>query len=63
MSMNPPFPDLAAWEVYCENCKAFRAVRRAISKDAEGHREYHELVCSSCTGILLTCQQRGSRVD
>ena len=63
MSTNPILANFAGWEAYCENCEKFRQVRQVISRDSEVHREYHELLCTSCAGVLFTYQQRGPRVD
>jgi hypothetical protein len=63
MNTDPLLGTLADLEAYCENCDKFRPVRHLISRVAEDHREYHELLCSSCGSTLFTYKRRGSRVD
>jgi hypothetical protein len=54
-------PDLKAWEAYCENCHAFREVRRAEACDASDNTEYFEFLCNTCHSILLTFQRLGTQ--
>jgi hypothetical protein len=53
-------PDLRGWEAYCNECGAFRAVRRADGQDANAGIPYSELICTACHSILLTFQPAGS---
>jgi hypothetical protein len=54
-------PDLDGWEVYCEDCKAFREARRTQNHDVSDGIEYFEFVCNTCHSILLTFQRLGTQ--
>ena len=54
-------PDLAGWEAYCEECDAFREVRRADENDASTGSPYSEFLCTVCHSILLTFQRLGTQ--
>jgi hypothetical protein len=47
-------PDLQGWEVYCDDCEAYRLVRRAKERDAVTGEEYYEFICVSCASILVS---------
>ena len=53
-------PDLRGWEAYCNECGAFREVRRADERDSNTGTPYSELICTACHSILLTFQPLGT---
>jgi hypothetical protein len=58
-TVDRPF-DPTGWLFYCDNCQARRPARLAEEQSIMGGGEYFDLVCTSCSSILLTMQRANS---